>query len=269
MIRQQLFGRHVGVRDVIRWRGGEVSRLEALSDAVFGFAITLLVVSLEVPRTYAQLMDAMHGFVAFAASFALLFLVWFNQYRFFRRYGLQDNTTVWLNAVLLFVVVFFVYPLKFVFTLVVNEMMGRGDDVLVDGRLVHVFTSSAQPRQMMVVFGLGYVAVFFLFALMHLRAHALRAELDLSPGERFETRGKALEALLNVGIGLLSVGLATWGPGRRAAAFSGMAYMLVGPVLTAFGFARAAQRRKLGMTAASGPPPAATPSAGMEAAAPE
>jgi len=27
-----------------RWRGGEISRLEGLSDAVFAFAVTLLVV---------------------------------------------------------------------------------------------------------------------------------------------------------------------------------------------------------------------------------
>ena len=45
-----------------RWRGTEVSRLEALSDAVFGFAITLLVVSLEPPRTFDQLMQAVRGF---------------------------------------------------------------------------------------------------------------------------------------------------------------------------------------------------------------
>lgn len=58
----------------IRWRGGQVTRIEALTDAVFGFAITLLVVSLEVPQTFDDLMAMMRGFVAFAFSFTLLIL---------------------------------------------------------------------------------------------------------------------------------------------------------------------------------------------------
>ncbi|MDB4948372.1 MAG: hypothetical protein JWM27_1021 [Gemmatimonadetes bacterium] len=250
MIREHVFDGRAGVRDAIRWRGAEVSRLEALSDAVFGFAITLLVVSLEVPQTYGQLMDAMRGFVAFAASFALLFLVWHHQYRFFRRFGLEDNVTVTLNAMLLFVVVFFVYPLKFVFTLCVNELMGRRDVVLPDGRHVPVFTSMNEPRQMMVVFGLGYVAVFFLFAMMHLRAHRLADELALSPRERFETRAGATEALLNVAIGLLSIAVSLTAPGNSAAAFGGLVYMLVGPVMTANGFAKARRMRRHGFAEA-------------------
>ena len=50
---------------------GEITRLEAFCDVVSGFALTLLVVSLEVPRNYAELTAAIRGFVPFAACFYL------------------------------------------------------------------------------------------------------------------------------------------------------------------------------------------------------
>src|ERR1700756_2479865 len=102
MLREKLMTLHH--EEGFRWRGGEIARIEGLSDAVFAFAITLLVVSLEVPKTFNELAETMHGFGAFLVSFVLLFFVWFNQYKFFRRYGLGDNITVALNAALLFVV---------------------------------------------------------------------------------------------------------------------------------------------------------------------
>jgi len=35
------------------------------ADAVFAFAVTLLVVSLEVPKTFPELMEDMHAFLVF------------------------------------------------------------------------------------------------------------------------------------------------------------------------------------------------------------
>src|SRR5262249_51185932 len=83
-----------------RWRSGEITRLEAFCDVVFGFALTLLVVSLEVPRNYAELMSAMRGFVPFAVCFAQLVMIWRAHYMFSRRFGLEDGYTVFLNMML-------------------------------------------------------------------------------------------------------------------------------------------------------------------------
>ena len=83
-----------GADQAFRWRGGEISRLEGLSDAVFAFAVTLLVVSLEVPETFDELLHVLRGFFAFAVCFAILFWVWYDHYRFFRRYGLVSIALV-------------------------------------------------------------------------------------------------------------------------------------------------------------------------------
>jgi hypothetical protein len=107
-----------------RLRGQQMNRIEAVSDVVFGFALTLLVVSLEVPRTYADLTNAMRGFPAFALTFAILMTVWSRHYYFFRYYGLDDPATIVLNTLLLFVVLFYVYPLKFLFNVWLAPLTG-------------------------------------------------------------------------------------------------------------------------------------------------
>src|SRR6267143_1298112 len=57
MIRQKLIEKEIGSPADFRWRSHEISRIEGLSDAVFAFAVTLLVVSLEVPKTFNDLVQ--------------------------------------------------------------------------------------------------------------------------------------------------------------------------------------------------------------------
>ncbi len=243
MIRQKLIEHKVGGGH-FRWRSHEVSRIEGLSDAVFGFAITLLVVSLEVPKTFNELSELMSGFGAFAISFVLLFLVWFNQHKFFRRYGLQDATTVWLNAALLFMVLFYVYPLKFLFTFLVDRFTG-GDGVrLPNGNIELMIQSEHQMGTLMLIFGVGYFAVFTIFVLLHLHAWRKREALGLTGLERFDTISSIQESGLNCAIALTSICIVFFA-GARYSGFAGMTYMLTGVVMGIHGYVMGSRRRRL------------------------
>ncbi|HEX8817883.1 MAG TPA: TMEM175 family protein [Terriglobales bacterium] len=195
------------------WRGGEITRLEAFSDVVFGFAITLLVVSLEVPKSVPELMAALRGFVPFAACFAQVVMIWLQHYKFSRRFGLQDPWTIFLTMVLLFLVLFYVYPLKFVFTELFNELTGAGSAM-----------DAHQASVVMRIYGIGFAAVFFLFALLYEHAYRLRSALDLNAVETLITRSSVIECAGMTVIGLLSFAIAFVNP-----AWAGLIFFLIGP----------------------------------------
>src|SRR4051794_6908311 len=167
MLREHLM--HRQQEKDFQWRGNEIARIEGLSDAVFGFAVTLLVVSLEVPKTFNELAELMRGFIPFGLCFCLLMQVWHEQYRYFRRYNLQDTASTVLNAMLLFVVLFYVYPLKFLFGFIVRGSMGGG--------AVENMIEPHQIPQLMTVYSAGYLAVACIFMLLF--GHALRKRQEL------------------------------------------------------------------------------------------
>ena len=189
MLREKLL--HHEPIDGFRWRGHEITRVEGFSDAVFGFAVTLLVVSLEVPHTSTELLETMRGFGAFVVTFIMLTGMWRAQFTFFRRYGLEDNVTVALNLVLLFTVLFFVYPLKFLFTVMLTDFHMRPPAVLPEHK-----------KWIFAIFAVGYTAVFGVFALLYRHAYNQREKLELNEFELFETKHSIKRMLLVVFVGL-------------------------------------------------------------------
>jgi len=174
-----------------------------------------------------------------------LLLVWYNQYKFFRRYGLQDAMTVCLNCFLLFVVLFYVYPLKFLFTFLMNLFTGgQGRIRLPTGAEATMVDSNEQVSTLMIIFGAGYIAIFCVFVLLYWHAYRKRLELDLNELETFDTRVDIQESFLNVGIGSLSVAVAVLGGGRYSFP-AGMVYMLNGVLSPVHGMMMGKRRRKL------------------------
>jgi uncharacterized membrane protein len=243
MLRRRLAQRQTGGEEGFSWRGEDVQRIEGLADAVFGFALTLLVVSLEVPDTFDELLATMRGFFAFAISGTLLYSVWFDHYRFFRRYGLQDKLTIQLSTVLLFVVLFYVYPLKFLFTALMDQLLGFSTQV---GSSTGDVVQEIEPAQwplLIALFSVGFVVVQLVFFLLYWRAYTFRGVLELDANEASVTRQEIQGFLLLAGIGLASIALALLG-GEEASAWAGWVYLLSWPLMAIHGYIMARRRRK-------------------------
>jgi uncharacterized membrane protein len=216
-------------------RKHEVTRVEGFSDAVFAFALTLLVVSLDVPRSYDDLMRLIAGFVPFACSFALLVWIWYEHNVFFRKFGLQDPYTVALNAVLLFVVLFYVYPLKFLFTAAFSffiPALGLGRPEILPPQLGRIFA----------IYGAGFVVLFLMFGLLYLHAYRKREGLGLSTLEVFDVRVSGGEHLVSASVGALATLIALIAP-YPYPVFSGFTYFLMGPAHWIYGV-KAGKRRQ-------------------------
>jgi uncharacterized membrane protein len=220
-----------------------VLRIEGLADAVFGFALTLLVVSLEVPNTFDELLATMRGFLAFAISGWLLYSVWCDHYIFFRRYGLQDTFTMHLSAVMLFVVLFYVYPLKFLFTALMDELLGFSTQVGSSTRDVVETIRAEQWPLLIALFGVGFVVVQLVFFLLYWHAYALRDVLKLDAYEASITRQEIQGYLLLAGVGLTSIAIALLG-GEEANSLAGWVYLLIWPLMTINGYIMARRRRQ-------------------------
>jgi len=199
-----------------RNRAHEVTRLEAFSDVIFGFAISLLVVSLEAPKSFHELMEMMGGVIPFAICFFIFIDIWFEHHHYFRRYALQDNVVMVLNTLLLFMVLFYVYPLKYVFVTFLGSMRGN-----------HTGIELSDLPLLFTIYGLGVTAVFTLLTLMYHHAWKKRDELELNEVERIDTLSSIYDNASMAAFGVLSIVLAHALPFRWSF-IAGFIYSFIG-----------------------------------------
>ncbi|MFI5161611.1 MAG: TMEM175 family protein [Sphingobacteriales bacterium] len=226
-------------KNTIRWRSHEPTRLETFSDAVFAFAVTLIIVSLEVPKSFDELFETMKGFVAFGACFGILFLIWNSQNIFFRRFGIVDAYTTALNGILLFVVLSYTYPLKFLFTLLFS-----GDNTYLSHGVKLSMIRMDQVPTLFYIYNTGYIIIYLLFYLMYKHAQSHAEKLELTSYELFETRSMMYINLLNVLIGAIAIVVTFVLPDNLDGA-SGYTYFLIPVAYWIFFSLRSKKSKKL------------------------
>ena len=234
----------VGLDDKFQYRGQNQSRVETLSDAVFALAITLLVLSSTVPETFRQLWVSMSDIIPFALSTVLIMVIWFQHANFFLKYGLQDRTTIVFNTLLLFLVLVYVYPLKFLTRLLV-QIYGNIFGLMTADLTAFGDYNQENMQLLMIYYGLGAFLIFFTLCIMYRRALGLSDILQLNDYEKFQTRMSMYANLLLASVPLLSV-LITWiDPFGNYITFvvAGFLYFIYIPVMTIFS-ARAKKKRK-------------------------
>ena len=183
--------------DNFRLRGVSITRLDVFSDVVLGIALVLLVVSLAIPRSFSDIRSPTPSFTASAICFLMLVNVWYSHYVFFRRYGLCDRWTVLLNAALLGLVLFCVYPLKFLYGTLFASLVRIED-------LSPRLAAAVQINGMMVLYALGFTVIFFLVAALYWNAWRQRDTLTLNGVERLLTVSSIVDALGIAAVGLIA-----------------------------------------------------------------
>lgn len=220
-----------------RFRGVDNTRVEALSDGVFAIATALLVISSSIPETYAELLHFLKDLIPFASCMALLMLIWYQHYVFFIRYGFKDATIVAVNTLLLFLILFYIYPLKFLMQLLYDmfSAMLTNNSAAFDRLFTEVIRMEDTPH-LMVIYGLGAAGIFVTLAIMYGIAYRRSDKLELTTIERLMTKISMKANLIMASIPLASA-IFCMLPIRPAVAFTigGFIYWTYPIIMTLFG----------------------------------
>ena len=224
----------IGLDPKFRYRGLNQTRVETFSDVGFALAITLIVLSASVPETFAELRESMNGVLPFFLCVVLLGIIWMQHYMFFLRYGLQDMRTIVINTFLLFLVLVYVYPLKFLMTFLITlfSYFFTGNREAIEAHNIQ----GGDMKFLMIMYGLGAAIIFLTLSALYRHALSRKEDLELDAYEIFQTKASiGINTLMSI-VAIISLLIAWLGPDTALiGAISGFTYMLYPIIMPLYG----------------------------------
>jgi uncharacterized membrane protein len=229
-----------------RFRGKEPGRLENFSDACFALAITLLLISTSPPTSFEMVRRFVWELIPFTLCILFIVLIWYEHFLFYYRYGLRTNKIIVLNSMFIIIVLFYVYPLKFLTKLIlipVSLLFGASE---LRAEVVAMIKGT-DVSELMIIYGLGAAAVFFTIMFMYRAALSKAGELGLNELEVFDTKASIRSNFLMALVPLISVIMAIIFSGADALSglVPGFTYFLYTPVMWINGSRSEKRRQKL------------------------
>jgi uncharacterized membrane protein len=171
-------------------RSRDTERVIFFSDGVFAIAITLLVLSIEVPDSpdnlLGQLLDEWSRFFSYVISFLVIGLFWVLHHRMFGQVRRHDPALIWLNLFLLMLVAFLPFP---------SALLGRyGDEPVA----VVLYAASMAATSLM-------LSATYTYLYLH-------QDLLFRPATRAELRVAVLRGLMTPAVFLVSIPVALVSP---------------------------------------------------------
>ena len=197
----------------INYRGINASRVDNLTDAVFGIAITLLIFNLTNPNSFSDLIGFTKTLPGFLISISFLILFWNEHRRFSEIYSLRQTSLLMLNTLFIALVIFYVYPLRFLM-LFLSMAFFRMD--------LGLSITDEQVPQLMIYYGFVAFALYFILFLFYRKAYQLRSELSLNEFELFYTRSQKIKLAILFSVPLISIVLTAIFSGYSIALASGL-----------------------------------------------
>jgi uncharacterized membrane protein len=198
-------------------------RLDAFVDAAFAFAVTLLIVGGgDTPERFSDLSAMLLRAPAFAAAFALIAMFWLGYRDLGRLWPHRDGLSTALSLAIVFVVLLYVFPLRFIMEAALHALSGGW---LPGTRLAETLQ---EQRYLYVAYGAGCLVLSVLYGTLY-RHH--RGQGEPTPDQALTATIWIGNWSILAGVSGISMLLAAVAPDDFASWAPGMIYMVIGPLI--------------------------------------